>query len=54
MTWKDRLIKEAESIVNHGEGKLNLSVSERSGNKTAIMIECGKSYKFEVEKIIDD
>jgi len=54
MTWKDRLIDEAEKIVTHGEGKINFMAGERSGSKTSIVIEATKIHRYTTEKIEDD
>lgn len=54
MTWTDRLVKEAEDIIKHGDGKLELFVNPLGGYKTLVKIECGKSYRFQVDKVIDD
>ncbi len=54
MTWKDRLIIEAENIINHGEGKLEMLVVPTGEDKMKIRIDCGKSWRFEVAKGKDD
>ena len=54
MTWKDRLIKEAEDLVNHGEGQLVMMVGERSGVKTSIVIDSKKTHRIAIDKIKDD
>lgn len=52
MTWKERLIKEAIDIAQHGHGKMELQIQEREGNKISILIIAGKTYRFLVPKEI--
>ena len=53
MTWRERLLKESERLVEHGEGKLELLVLPRNigGEEgSLISITSGKTYRFTVVK----
>ncbi len=54
MTWRDRLMKEAETIISHGEGRLELWVSPVGADKTKVQVSCGRVWKFEVDRVKDD
>jgi hypothetical protein len=54
MTWRDRLLKEAQSVVDNGEGKLELYVVPTGKDKTKVQVCCGSVWKFEIDKIQDD
>ena len=54
MTWQDKLLEEAQHIVTHGEGKLEFHANIRSGNKVDIRIEAGKTYRYLIDRILED
>ena len=53
--WHEVLIKEAERIVAHGEGKLEFCAGPHGKDKTLILITAGRRYREIVDKVeLDD
>ena len=56
LTWKERLIQEASSIVRHGRGKLELQVGPTGTDRTNILVVSGRTFQFLIDRdvLLDD
>lgn len=54
MRWQDCLTQEAEKIVGHGQGKLELFVTKRKDDYISIQILAGKRFDFQVKDYEED
>jgi hypothetical protein len=52
MIWQERLIQEAERIVNWGKGRLELHVRERDKH-IEVSIEAGRRFDFKIFKKLE-
>lgn len=50
MNWEKRLLEEAEKVVRHGQGKLTMNVGPYKGDKTSVLIECGRGWRYVVDR----
>ena len=53
--WEECLLKEANEIVKHGWGKLEVQAQQKSVDQVSVLVIAGKTQQFIVKKakIID-
>ncbi len=51
---KKKLWKVLESIIDHGQGQVSINVGAYGKDKTTVFINAGKSYRFYLERFIED